>query len=282
MDHPLIHEPFAKLLPVRTNEEREALRKQLKEEGCLDPLRVWSERNWLVDGHTRLEICEQERIPYEIKYLDFDDEEDATDWIVTNQLARRNLTDEQRAYFIGKQYLVRKKKQGGDHSGASDHFDHLLPKTAEIVAKENHVSAPTVRRNARFADAVDAHEAKKPGAKERILNGHAGPKKKIIETAPILCQRCRDNGAARNCKYCEEERSKKAGKPKPPAVPDKQKSGMEKADWRGLEEARGKLVRAVDAIFAALGRTQDRDHREANLHLNALLTVLDRVRNGAK
>lgn len=37
-------------------------------------------------------------------------------WIYQNQLSRRNLTDEQRGYLIGKQYEHRKKR-AGEHTG---------------------------------------------------------------------------------------------------------------------------------------------------------------------
>ncbi len=219
-EKPILHQPFEKLLPKKSAEEVAKLRKVIKAEGCLDPLRVWTERNWLLDGYNRYDICETEGIPYEVKFIDLDDEDAAVEWIIENQLSRRNLTDEERAYFIGKQYLQKKKTHGG-HAPQKEVATVATSseKTAEIVAKENEVSARTVINDAKFADAVDKHEAKKPGSKERILKGKSGSKKKVIETAPILCDRCTKNGAARNCKWCAEEReAKKPPKKKPEAA----------------------------------------------------------------
>lgn len=88
----------------------------------------------------------------------------------------------------------------------------VIGETAEIIAKEHDVSPRTVQNAAEFAAAVDAHEAVEPGTKEKILRGEAGPKKQVIETAPILCQRCKAGPVARNCRYCAEEADKSAAK----------------------------------------------------------------------
>lgn len=206
-EKPRIDPEFAAFLPKPTAERVGELLAQLQSEGCRDPLVVWSEENILVDGHTRFDLCEIHSIEYGVKYLDFDSRDDVFDWMCANQLARRNLTDEQRTYYIGKEYLLKRKKHGGEQvvSGAT-----RPPKTEEIVAKSNDVSPKTVRNSAKFAEAVDAHEKKKPGSKEKILRGEAGPKKKVIETAPVLCYRCQKNGPARNCRYCAEEAAQKA------------------------------------------------------------------------
>lgn len=209
-EKPRIDPEFAALLPKPTPERVNDLLKQLEAEGCRDPLVVWSEENIIVDGHTRFDLCEIRRIPYEVTYLDFDSRDAVFDWMCANQLSRRNLTDDERAYFIGKQYLQKKKTHGGQVPGKGDSTSESpSPKTAEIIAKANKVSTGTVHTDAKFAEAVDAHEKAKPGSKEKILRGEAGPKKKVIETAPILCQRCKQNGPARNCRWCAEEADKK-------------------------------------------------------------------------
>jgi hypothetical protein len=52
----------------------------------------------LLDGHNRYMICTERHIPYEVEMAeDIDDRLGAMIWIRTNQAARRNLTDDQRA-----------------------------------------------------------------------------------------------------------------------------------------------------------------------------------------
>jgi hypothetical protein len=48
-----------------------------------------------VDGHNRYEICTRLGLPYQIAYRDFDSRQDAKEWILANQCARRNLTPDQ-------------------------------------------------------------------------------------------------------------------------------------------------------------------------------------------
>jgi hypothetical protein len=57
-------------------------------------------------------------------------------------------------YFIGRKYGRMKKASAGraDRTLSGDHFDH--PKTADIIATEHGVSAPTVRRAEKFATSV--------------------------------------------------------------------------------------------------------------------------------
>ena len=208
---PIRYEPFQKFLPKKSANDTLLLRQKLLAEGCVDPLRVWTETGQLLDGYNRLDICETDGIPYTVVGVSLPDEDAAFTWIIENQLSRRNLTDAERTYFIGHQYLQRKQQEGGDRKSLRTPCV-VIGETAEIIAKEHDVSPRTVQNAAEFAAAVDAHEAVEPGTKEKILRGEAGPKKQVIETAPILCQRCKAGPVARNCRYCAEEADKVAAK----------------------------------------------------------------------
>lgn len=231
---PIRYEPFQKFLPKRSASDTLLLRQKMLAEGCVDPLRVWTETGQLLDGYNRLDICEADNIPYTVVGVSLPDEPAAFAWIIENQLSRRNLTDAERTYFIGHQYLQRKQSHGGDRKATEDQDARRAScsgDTAEIIGKEHDVAPRTVQNAAEFAAAVDAHEAAEPGAKEKILKGEAGPKRKVIESAPILCQRCRENGAARDCRWCAEEADKAAAKkrsksavPPSPATNDPRKA----------------------------------------------------------
>jgi len=76
----------------------------------------------------------------------------------TRRLDRRKMTDEQRAYFRGKDYLNSKQTRGGDRTSAEakDHFDPLLNgNTAAIVAENHGVGQATMRRDAEVEREVD-------------------------------------------------------------------------------------------------------------------------------
>jgi len=62
---------------------------------------VWEHngRLFLVDGHHRFELARKHGISFQITKKNFRNLEEAKRWILQNQLGRRNLTDEQRAYI---------------------------------------------------------------------------------------------------------------------------------------------------------------------------------------
>jgi len=102
--------------------------------------------------------------------------EDAKLWIIANQLARRNLRDEQRSYLRGK-YWDGIKKRG--HPGKDTQSVSL----SDVAARE-HVHSNTVIKDAQYAAAVDTLEHNVPGAKETILAGESGlPKAEVVKLA---------------------------------------------------------------------------------------------------
>lgn len=97
MTRPIIDPEISKQCPALTADELAALRDSLLAEGCRDALVVWAETGILLDGHNRLAICEELGLPYQTTALSFPDRLSAMIWVLTNQSARRNLTDDRRA-----------------------------------------------------------------------------------------------------------------------------------------------------------------------------------------
>lgn len=95
-----VHPELRDYIRREAEDENRELERRLLEEGCRDPLVVWKEENVLVDGHHRFEICERHGIPYTVKYQSFADVKAAKMWMRKNQLARRNLTKEERDQWI--------------------------------------------------------------------------------------------------------------------------------------------------------------------------------------
>ena len=158
------------LIPPLTEEEKRLLEEIVVSEGCHDPLVVWGDV--LIDGHNRYDICTRRDVPFRVVQREFADKHEAKDWIIRNQLGRRNLTPEQRAYLIGKQYEER--KQQGERTDLTYGHSDQKSTTAEVVAKENRVGAQTVRRAAEFARAVDTIAANVgEKVREKILSREA-------------------------------------------------------------------------------------------------------------
>ena len=102
----IINEKFRTLIPPLNKAEYTELEKNLKKEGCREPLVTWN--GYLIDGHNRFEICTRLNIKYKVVNMPFESEEDAISWICSNQLGRRSISEETRKYLIGKRYEAEK------------------------------------------------------------------------------------------------------------------------------------------------------------------------------
>lgn len=166
-----IDSEFEALIPALTIGEREQLRKNLKAEGIRDALVLWltpAGELVLVDGHNRLSIATADGLMFDVTVKDFANRDEARDWMLDNQLGRRNLTKEQRGYLLGKYFQAAK----GSHGGAREE-GAAAGRTAERIAESQGVSASQVKRADQYAEAVDRIGDASPEAKDKILTGQA-------------------------------------------------------------------------------------------------------------
>jgi hypothetical protein len=150
-----IHPDFVKLIPPLSPGEYASLEQLILHQGCRDPLVVWKEHGILLDGHNRREICTRHNLPFKIVEIEVESEEAARLYIVQNQLSRRNITPEASSYLRGKRYEAEKGEHGGSRrtKGPKDQSDPLT--TAERLGQEYKVGQATIKRDFRFAQAVD-------------------------------------------------------------------------------------------------------------------------------
>ena len=180
---------FRDKIPPLTKEEFEQLRENILDAGeVYEPISVWN--GVIVDGHNRWKIIQENpHIKYRIREMDFVDKWAAYDWMYKNQLGRRNLTEAQRTYMIGRMYEARKKSlgasdgfRGNQHAEVVNRQNGDLPtgKTSVAIAKELGVGQKTVERAEKFAHGVDALQEVSPEAANKVLNGEARVKKQDI------------------------------------------------------------------------------------------------------
>lgn len=89
-----IDDDFKNLIPPLKKDELEKLEKNILKEGIRDKLIVWEKT--IIDGHNRYEIAKKHNLNYEVKNLHFLSKKEAINWMINNQLGRRNLTPAQR------------------------------------------------------------------------------------------------------------------------------------------------------------------------------------------
>jgi len=163
------------LVPLR-EDERALLEQSVLAEGIRDPLVVWKRADGtriLLDGHHRYELARQHGLDYAIVEMTFETEDDAAFWVLQNQLARRNLTDEQRTLVIGRLYNQMKL---APHRPSTEKGANFAPfsgrhATSKYVASLYGVGDRTVRYAAEFAKAVDTLAEIEPEAAARVVAG---------------------------------------------------------------------------------------------------------------
>jgi len=89
MQEIIIDAEFVGLLPALSKETYASLEENLLLNGCRDSLVLWN--NTLIDGHNRYDICTKHDIPFTTISKDFSSREEVLIWIISNQVARRNL-----------------------------------------------------------------------------------------------------------------------------------------------------------------------------------------------
>lgn len=181
----IVDPEFAHKIPPLTDDEFRQLEENIVADGeVYEPIVTWN--GVIVDGHNRWKIIQKHpEIPYKIREEHFADRWEAFEWMYRKQLGRRNLTDEQRAYMIGKMYEARKKSIGGQvgNSNAKNEVDKMSESfkdkreikdgTSGEIGKEVGMNARSVRRAEKFAQGVDKIREVDSEAADIVLSGNS-------------------------------------------------------------------------------------------------------------
>lgn len=216
---------FAGLIPDPPANSYELLEQRLIKEGYnpAEKLEVWDGHDVVVDGHTRLGICKKHGIPVPreaVARLAFPDREAVKEYMLEKQLARRNLNPIQYKVLLAQLYKMERGRPGVAAGGPAD----------EKVAKKAGVSARTVRRAAKFVEAVDKLDAE---TKKAVLAG------KVKAKAVVA----------------------------PPPVKAKKKQGAARFAWGETARDLGRMVRVPDRIREAFPDNKLGDELDAMLQL---------------
>lgn len=203
---------FESLIDPLTDEEYQQLKENIRKYGLQDKIKYWEviEKRGdvycplgykvIVDGHNRHKIINElaEEEPGSWSPYDPDDydaveglstREQVREYIIKNQLGRRNLTREQKLRLIGQMQENRKKSVGGqsDNKNAEKRMGQNEPivskskSTAAQIAEEVGVSESTVKRAEKFSKGIDALEKVSKEAAEKVLKGKAN-----VTTADVV------------------------------------------------------------------------------------------------
>lgn len=182
---------FRDKIPPLTEDEFKQLEQNILADGEIyEPIIVWN--GTILDGHNRYKIAQKHpEIPFKTREMNFPDKWAAFDWMYSKQLGRRNLSDENRTYIIGKMYEARKKTKGapvGNKNAEKQNTQNAnivsttrTPRTDEILAAEIGVNHSTVIRSEKFSKGIDAIREMSPDVADKILRGGTGVKKGDVQ-----------------------------------------------------------------------------------------------------
>lgn len=190
-----IDEEFKNIIPPLAETEFKQLEQNILEEGCRDRIVTWN--NIIIDGHNRHNICEKHGIEFDVMAMDhFENRHDVIDWMIHNQIGKRNLSGGTVSYLRGLKLKREKLKQLAEKiqeevnsevsaeeakdlnienntakkEEASPEIKEKENAITEEVAKKYKISTSTIKNDERFTNAVDTiHENVGKKIKDKIL-----------------------------------------------------------------------------------------------------------------
>ena len=84
-----IDSEFSKLVDPVEPEQDEALKEAIHISGYVEPILIWN--GTIIDGHRRYKMCKDNNIPFRTREVNFEDRYEAKIFILTHQVAERNL-----------------------------------------------------------------------------------------------------------------------------------------------------------------------------------------------
>lgn len=180
---------FQNKIPPLTDEEFRQLEENILDAGeVYEAITVWNDT--IIDGHNRYKVVLMHPgLRWRVREMRFEDKWEAFDWMYKNQLGRRNLTDEQRHYLLGKMYEARKHAVGNQTSERNADGTYHCRKndgngkgrTSEQIAKERGIGTRTVEHAGSYAKGIDAIRDEEPELADSILKAERKLSKKDVE-----------------------------------------------------------------------------------------------------
>lgn len=174
------------LIPPLQVEEFAQLEENILRDGCREALLVWETTQKritpessedkqvyiLIDGHNRHRICSRHQLDFKIHILPFSSLTEAREYMIDNQLGRRNLNSEQISYLRGKKYNSQKLEKGKyeRQNYKGQNVLYASGSTSTRLAEEFKVNEKTIKRDAEFAEGLDRLDSP---LRLKILSGKA-------------------------------------------------------------------------------------------------------------
>jgi len=191
------------LIPPLQNAEYDQLEANIRKDGCREALLIWqttqqvidgtddtSPVNVLIDGHNRYSVCTKNNIDFKVALREFPTLQAVRDFMIDNQLGRRNLTPEQMSYLRGLKYRNERQTTGRpvqSESMVGEKEEKQVvgtptagapaERTRDKLAKEFNVSPRTILRDRDYSEGIDRLT---PDLKQEVLKGSQKVPKEVV------------------------------------------------------------------------------------------------------
>lgn len=243
-----IDKEFEALCPKLTEEELKLLTEQIEADGCRDAIVTWANHDdTIIDGFNRYKICRKRGLGFKTKALTFASRAEVINWIVKNQIGRRNLNETQRAALAARMVTTGGPGQPEKNSPNSANTSVSTAKAAEIC----NVGVTSVK------DAKKVYEKGSPALQEAMKQGEVS-----VSSAATITElpKAEQTKAVKEGKVAEVAKEVKEAKKHnddfDPAKLDKQKrpkNGSAVFKDEVVEPLFGKIVRLYDQRENSVG-----------------------------
>lgn len=182
-----VDKEFESMIPPLSSEEFAQLEENCVKDGIRDPLVVWELPNGdiLVDGHNRWKISAKHAgIRFNVVKMHFENRDAAKEWILKNQLGRRNLPSYVRAQLALrlKPIIAEKAKEKQSEGGGAvrQKSDKAVIDTKKELATIAGVSHDTIHK----VEVVEKHGT--PEIKAKARSGEISTNEAYRQTTNIM------------------------------------------------------------------------------------------------
>lgn len=180
-----IEEDLRDFIPPLSEDEFAQLEANILREGCRDALVLWKDqdRYVLIDGHNRYQICSTHKLEFKIELKDFKNLNQVKEWMIANQLGKRNISELAKSYLRGEQYELEKKNKTDNlrqNQKSPKGQNDLSGNTAQRLAELHKVSEKTIKRDQQYAQGIKKLTGEDILFKWKILNKELDIPKAIV------------------------------------------------------------------------------------------------------
>lgn len=183
----VIDKEFKSLIPPLSDDEFKQLEENCRRDGIRDPLVTWPQDDGteiLIDGYNRWNISAKNAgIPFKVVQKSFNSREDAAEWILKNQLGRRNLPTYVKAQLALKlKPVIAERAKANERLGGKGSQKSVNHKTdtQKELARVAGVSHDTIHK----VEVIEKHGT--PEIKAKARSGEISTNEAYRQTANIL------------------------------------------------------------------------------------------------